>query len=250
VQDQERRRIARELHDGLGQLLAAAKMNVSHVLKEKDKLSVNTARHVEENSQLIEEALTEIRTLSYLLHPPLLDELGLPSALRTYIDGFAERSKISVTLQLSSDLGDLPKDQELCVFRVAQECLTNIHRHSGSATALVRLSRSSSHIELEIKDHGRGLPEEIRSKIASGVSAGVGFRGMQERVTPSGWCADGSVQRKWHIRCRGAADCRRAVTKDLHRTNRVIGAIIQIRSLVRGLVAAIRTFKFPVLQGN
>lgn len=116
VQDQERRRIARELHDGLGQLLAAAKMNVSHVLKEKDKLSVNTARHVEENSQLIEQALTEIRTLSYILHPPLLDELGLPSALQTYIDGFAERSKISVKQQLSSDLGDLPKDQELCLF--------------------------------------------------------------------------------------------------------------------------------------
>jgi PAS domain S-box-containing protein len=186
VQDQERRRIARELHDGLGQLLAAVKMNISQILREKDKLSVKTACCVEENSQLIEQGLKEIRTLSYLLHPPLLDELGLPSALRSYIDGFAQRSKISVALQLSSDLGDLPKDQELCLFRVAQECLTNIHRHSGSATASVRLSRSSSHIELEIKDHGQGLPEEIQSKIASGASAGVGFRGMQERVSQVG----------------------------------------------------------------
>jgi PAS domain S-box-containing protein len=186
IQDQEGRRIARELHDGLGQLLTALKMNVSQVLKEKDKLSVNTARCVEENSQLIEQGLTEIRTLSYLLHPPLLDELGLPSALKSYIDGFAERSKIGVTLQLNSDLGRLEKDQELCLFRVAQECLTNIHRHSGSATALVRLSRSSSQIELEIKDHGRGLPVEIQSKIASGVSPGVGFRGMRERVSQVG----------------------------------------------------------------
>jgi PAS domain S-box-containing protein len=186
MQDQERRRIARELHDGLGQLLAAVKMNVYQVLKEKEKLSVITARSVEENAQLIEQGLTEIRTLSYLLHPPQLDELGLTSALKSYIDGFAERSKISATLQLNSDLGQLQKDQELCLFRVAQECLTNIHRHSGSATAFVRLSRSSSHIELEVKDHGQGIPEEIQSKIASGVSAGVGFRGMQERVSQAG----------------------------------------------------------------
>ncbi len=186
MQDQERRRIARELHDGLGQLLAALKMNVSQVQKEKDKLTPNTARCVEENLRLIEQGLTEIRTLSHLLHPPLLDELGLPSALRSYIDGFAERSKINVTLQLNSDLGQLQEDQELCLFRVAQECLTNIHRHSGSATALVRLSRSSTHIELEIKDHGRGLPEEIQSDIASGVCAGVGLRGMKERVSQVG----------------------------------------------------------------
>jgi PAS domain S-box-containing protein len=186
MQDQERRRIARELHDSLGQLLTAVKMNVSQVLKERDKLSVDAARCVEENSQLIEQGLTEIRTLSHLLHPPLLDELGLACALKSYVDGFAARSKISVTLQLNSDLGQLEKDQELCLFRVAQECLTNIHRHSGSATALVRLSRSSSHIELEIKDHGRGLPVEIQSKIASGVCAGVGFRGMQERVSQVG----------------------------------------------------------------
>jgi PAS domain S-box-containing protein len=182
VQDQERRRIARELHDGLGQLLAAIGMNVGQVMKEKANLSPATARYVEENSRLVEQALSEIRTLSYLLHPPMLDELGLSSALKSYAAGFAERSKINVDLELSTDLGPLPKNHELCLFRIAQECLTNIHRHSGSPKAIVRLARTSSGIELEIKDEGRGLDKDIQAKLASGESVGVGFRGMQERV--------------------------------------------------------------------
>jgi signal transduction histidine kinase len=186
MQDQERRRIARELHDGLGQLLAAISMNVGRVMKEKAKLSPATERCVEENSRLVEQALTEIRTLSYLLHPPMLDELGLPSALKSYAQGFAERSKINVGLELNSDLGHLPKDQELCLFRIAQECLTNVHRHSGSPEATVRLVRTSSGIELEIKDEGRGLDKDIQAKLASGESVGVGFRGMQERVRQIG----------------------------------------------------------------
>jgi PAS domain S-box-containing protein len=186
VQDQERRRIARELHDGLGQLLAAIGMNVGQVMKEKDKLNPATARCVEENSHLVEQALTEIRTLSHLLHPPMLDELGLASALKSYTQGFAERSKISVDLELISDLGQLPKDHELCLFRIAQECLTNVHRHSGSSTAMVRLARTFNGIELEIKDEGCGLDKHLQAKLASGENVGVGFRGMQERVTQIG----------------------------------------------------------------
>lgn len=186
MQDQERRRIARELHDGLGQLLAAISMNAGQVMKEKAKLSPATARCVEENSCLVEQALAEIRTLSYLLHPPMLDELGLSSALKSYAAGFAERSKINMDLELNSDLGQLPKDHELCLFRIAQECLTNVHRHSGSPKATVRLARTPSGIELEIKDEGRGLDEDIQARIASGESVGVGFRGMQERVRQIG----------------------------------------------------------------
>jgi PAS domain S-box-containing protein len=186
MQDQERRRIARELHDGLGQLLAAIGINVGQVMKEKANLSPATARYVEENSRLVEQALSEIRTLSYLLHPPMLDELGLSSALKSYAAGFAERSKINVDLELNTDPGPLPKNHELCLFRIAQECLTNIHRHSGSAKAIVRLARTSSGIELEIKDEGCGLDKDIQAKLASGESVGVGFRGMQERVRQIG----------------------------------------------------------------
>jgi signal transduction histidine kinase len=182
VQDTEKRRIARELHDGVGQLLAAIGMNVSQVMQEKDKLSPATARRVHENLDLIAQASAEIRTVSYLLHPPMLDEMGLRFALKSYTDGFAERSKISVELQIGSDLGRLPQECEVSLFRVVQECLTNVHRHSNSSTALVRLSRTASEVKLEVIDNGIGIKEDIRSSIASGVSAGVGFRGMQERV--------------------------------------------------------------------
>ncbi|MGH9741975.1 MAG: PAS domain S-box protein [Candidatus Acidiferrum sp.] len=186
VQDAERRRIARELHDGAGNLLAGIAMNVGQVLKEEDKLSPETARCARENSILIGRAVAEIRTVSYLLHPPLLDEVGLQSAIKWYVDGFTERSKINVTLELAPDLPRLSEDYELSLFRVVQECLTNVHRHSGSFTALVRLNSTPRAVTLEIKDGGRGIPEEILSKLDSGASVGVGFRGMQERVNQIG----------------------------------------------------------------
>ena len=185
VQDGERRRIARELHDGVGQLLVAIGLNVAHVMNERNKLSPAVARCVEENFDLISQAAAEIRTVSYLLHPPLLDEVGLQSALKVYLEGFTERSKIDVALDLNC-AERLPQDYELSLFRIAQECLTNIHRHSGSSTAFVRLSRTPGQVTLEVKDAGRGISEEIQSKIASGTGSGVGFRGMQERVKQIG----------------------------------------------------------------
>jgi PAS domain S-box-containing protein len=190
VQDEERRRIARELHDGVGQLLAAMSMNAASLTQEKSKLSPDAARSVEENSRLIEQVSTDIRTMSYLFHPPLLDEMGLDSALKWYVSGFAERSKIAAKLELSADCGRLPQDYELCLFRIAQECLTNVHRHSGSSTALVRLLRSEREIRLEVSDEGVGINRETQSKIASGETAGVGLRGMRERVRHLG----GSVE--------------------------------------------------------
>jgi PAS domain S-box-containing protein len=182
VQDEERRRIARELHDGVGQLLSAVGMNVSQILREKGKLSPAAIRSAEDMTFSIERASAEIRTVSYLLHPPMLDEIGLPTALRWYADGFAERSKIKVAVEVPGDFPRLIQDYELSLFRIAQESLTNIHRHSGSFTAFIRLSCVDEKVELEIRDEGKGINQEIQSKINSGASVGVGFRGMQERV--------------------------------------------------------------------
>ena len=182
VQDAERRRIARELHDGVGQLLVAIGMNVAQVMKESGKLSSTAARCVEENSRLIDQASADIRTVSYLLHPPMLDEVGLRSALQMYLEGFAVRSKIKISMELDRNVGRLPQDQELSLFRIAQECMANIHRHAGSTTALVRLSKVSGQIELVVKDSGQGISKDVQSKINAGVCAGVGLRGMQERV--------------------------------------------------------------------
>ena len=182
LQDEERRRIARELHDGVGQLLAAMSMNAAGLDLEKSKLSPEARRCAEDNSKLIEQVSADIRTMSYLFHPPLLDDIGLDSALKWYVEGFSERSKIAAKLELSADHERLPQDYELCLFRIAQECLTNIHRHSGSPTALVSLVRSSDEVKLEVSDEGKGLDQETKAKIAAGETAGVGLRGMQERV--------------------------------------------------------------------
>lgn len=186
VQDEERRRIARELHDGVGQLLAAMSMNVAKVVGEKSNLSEEAARCAEENFNLIDQISKDIRTVSYLLHPPLLDEMGLHSALKWYIDGFTERSKIAANLEFPVDLERLPHDYELCLFRITQECLTNIHRHSGSLTAQVRLSRTPGEVKLEVRDEGKGINQQTQGTIVSGMSTGVGLRGMQERVKQIG----------------------------------------------------------------
>ncbi len=185
-QDEERRRIARELHDGVGQLLAAVGMNLSRVEAEKGKLSPSVARCVEENSRMLQQVTGEIRTVSHLLHPPLLDEVGLESALRWYVEGFAERSKVSVNLELPQDLERLPQECELTLFRVVQECLTNIHRHSGSSTATVRISRNDTEAKLEVKDDGGGMSQKRQMEIYSGESSGVGLRGMRERMRQIG----------------------------------------------------------------
>jgi two-component system, NarL family, sensor kinase len=186
LQDQERRRIARELHDGVGQLLAALSMNISAISTEESRLSPGVARNMEESRSLIDQAISEIRTISYLLHPPLLDEVGLISALNEYVNGFGERSNIRVSLDLPSDLERLPRDVELSIFRIVQECLTNVHRHSGSATARVHLSQKPGEIQLQVSDQGRGINREIQDKFLAGKSSGVGLRGMRERIRQLG----------------------------------------------------------------
>jgi len=158
AQDDEQRRIARELHDSVGQLLVGISMNISFVQSEAHKLSPSVAKCVSDNAQLLEQVTREIRTLSHLLHPPLLDEAGLASAIRWYIEGFADRSKIDVKLDIPSDFGRLPNDAEIAIFRVIQECLTNIHRHSDSRTATILIKRDGEYLTAEVSDTGQGDP--------------------------------------------------------------------------------------------
>lgn len=134
-----------------------------------------------ENAALVETISTEIRTISCLLHPPLLDELGLRSALSWYVEGFSERSQIKVDLEIATDFGRLSTELETAIFRIVQECLTNIHRHSGSKTASIRIVRDDGTLVLEVRDEGRGMAPERLSDIQSRGS-GVGIRGMRERV--------------------------------------------------------------------
>jgi two-component system NarL family sensor kinase len=124
----------------------------------------------------------EIRTISYLLHPPLLDELGLPSALRWYIQGFSERSKIKVELDIPENFGRLSQERETAIFRLVQESLTNIHRHSESSVAKIRITRSAGDVRVEVEDRGKGIPPEKQSELASPGTPGVGIRGMRERI--------------------------------------------------------------------
>jgi signal transduction histidine kinase len=189
LQDQERRRIARELHDSVGQCLAALRMNLSgvetEVTSEMERLT-KTAAALADSAALVDEMTTEIRTISYLLHPPMLDEAGLASALRWYIQGFSERSKISVHLDVSKDFERLPTDLETAIFRVIQECLTNIHRHSESPVANIRITRTDGSVQIEVQDQGKGIPLEQLSGIAYSATAGVGIGGMRERIRQLG----------------------------------------------------------------
>jgi two-component system, NarL family, sensor kinase len=131
---------------------------------------------------LVEQVSLEIRTISHLLHPPLLDIAGLVSALRWYVDGFSERSKIKVDLDVPSDFGRLPDEVEIAIFRIVQECLTNIHRHSGSATTNITLSREDDRVTIQVRDDGKGIPKERQRELLESGRAGIGFGGMRERL--------------------------------------------------------------------
>jgi signal transduction histidine kinase len=185
LQDEERRRIARELHDGVGQTLAALSMNLSTIGGDIARL-VKTASAVTDSAALVADMSADIRTISYLLHPPLLDEAGLSSALRWYIEGFAERSGIKVDLNVPEDFERLPRDLETAIFRVVQECLTNIHRHSKSPVARVSVARSGGDVRVAVEDEGQGIAPEKQVEIMSTGLPGVGLRGMRERLRQLG----------------------------------------------------------------
>jgi signal transduction histidine kinase len=176
-QDKERRRIARELHDSVGQYLTALGMIIGGVRQTARDLPQNVLDQLEQAVQAIRACSSEVRTISHLLHPPLLEELGLASAARWYVQGFAERSGIQVQLEIPENLERLGDEVELVLFRVLQESLTNVHRHSGSKTAAVRIGSDSRQVWLEVCDRGKGLPGN-----RAATRPGVGINGMQERV--------------------------------------------------------------------
>jgi PAS domain S-box-containing protein len=180
IQDQERRRIARELHDSLGQYLAGLKIALE-MLSGSPQSEKNQAL-LAECSEILEKSIAETRTLSHLLHPPLLDEAGFASAASWFVSGFSERSGIPVSLDLPPDLPRPSEAVEIALFRVLQESLTNVHRHSRAASAEIKVEADAEQITMEIRDHGRGMPEEVLEQIEEGTKLGVGLAGMRERI--------------------------------------------------------------------
>jgi len=181
VQDEERRKLARDLHDSTGQTLTALKINVA-LLEATCPPQPSARVLMSEVVALADQAIQEIRTMSYLLHPPLLDEVGFACAAEWYVEGFAKRSGINVSLDFSP--GErLPRRTELALFRVLQESLTNVHRHSGATTVKVDFQRHSRDVILEILDFGRGISAERLARLReTSADAGVGLAGMRERM--------------------------------------------------------------------
>ena len=184
VQDQERRRIARELHDSLGQYLIDAKMKLDSLVCD---VLPGQAELLAAAQQSIAHSLIETRTISYLLHPPLLDEAGLISAVRWYVEGFAKRSGIETKFELPTEVDRLPDGIELALFRILQESLTNVHRHSGSSRVDIELTRAKDCITLAVRDFGCGMPPAALERFhRNGSYSGVGLGGMRERAADLG----------------------------------------------------------------
>ena len=189
MQDEERRRIGREMHDSLGQYLSVLKMKLDTIAYDpRTGSAIATRQEVQESAALVEECVKEVRTISYLLYPPMLEELGLKSAIPWYLDGFSKRSGIRTTFEIAEDFERLPRDAELILFRVLQESLTNVHRHSGSTTANVRVRRTPEAVVLEVTDRGKGVPADVLEESARDWigTPGVGLRSMNHRVRQFG----------------------------------------------------------------
>jgi signal transduction histidine kinase len=182
LQDSERRKVARELHDSVGQYLTGLKINVEQLLSTNPNLSPAHLKLLSDTVDLTDRSITEVRTISHLLHPPLLDEVGLESATRWYADGFAQRCGLRINLQLGEISTRLPKEVELALFRVLQEALTNVHRHANAKSIDIALSCRDGRVVLSIQDDGRGISREILVRFRSGLASGVGLAGMRERI--------------------------------------------------------------------
>jgi PAS domain S-box-containing protein len=185
-QDDERRKIARNLHDSAGQYLAGLKMCLDRA-RRQDGVPAPAKENLDEAGEMIKNCESEIRTLSYLLHPPLLEELGLVSSARWFVDGFATRSGVRVNLEASPELGRLDEAIELTLFRILQECLTNIHRHSGSETAAIKIESNAQEVSLVVSDQGKGIAQrKVGFWSAPAPREGVGINGMRERLKELG----------------------------------------------------------------
>jgi signal transduction histidine kinase len=181
IRDEERRRVAHELHESTAQVLATLSMNLC-VLGDVDRaVNATESKLITESAVLVDGLLGEVRQLSHLLHPPTLDEMGLPSAIQWYSEQFAKRTNISVTFQIPNDFGRLSREKEIAMFRVVQEALANVQEHSGSAAASIRLSKGAGHVSVQVSDLGKGM-----SAKPSPESTGVGINGMRERLRQLG----------------------------------------------------------------
>ena len=181
VQDEERRHIARELHDTAGQTMTVVNMKMQRLLQKIKQTAPELTSEPEVIQGLLDKLNQDIRTTSYLLHPPLLDESGLAAALPWYVRGLSERGGIDIRLDVSENLGRLPQDMELVIFRLIQECLTNVHRHSGSKTARIGIVRDEGRIRIDVTDQGKGISRDRLAEIQA-LGTGLGIRGMRERV--------------------------------------------------------------------
>lgn len=198
LQDSERRRVARELHDGIGQYFAGLAMNL-HALQRSEIPAEKKAQLLAQCLELVEQGMGETRTLSHLLHPPLLDEAGFTSAAKWYVEGFSQRSKIEVKLEAPVEQERMPYEIELVLFRVLQEGLTNIHRHSGSPSAVVRLEATAARAQLTVTDYGRGISaERLEQFDRTSTGMGVGLAGARERVSEIGG--------QFEVRCNGGTE--------------------------------------------
>jgi len=183
LQDEERRRIARDLHDITGQKIAVLSMSLDRLARLTEQRKPEAKDSIKESRDIVSQIGEEIRTLSYILHPPLLDECGLASAVHWYAEGFQKRSAIKLEVEVDSDLPRLPADAETTLFRVVQESLTNVHRYSGSSSAKIRISKTSGEVLLEVIDYGHGIKSgTARSKLDGPAPLGVGIPGMRERL--------------------------------------------------------------------
>lgn len=183
LQDSERRRIARELHDSVGQFLVGLKINLSQLEKGS---AGNSEKLLRETLDLTDYALQEVRTISHLLHPPLLEELGFLSAARWYVDEYGKRSQVQVSLRIEKSIGRLPREIEIALFRVLQESLTNVYRHAAAGSVDISIARREGLVVLTVADDGKGIPPEVLSRFDGGAAPGIGLAGMRERLAEFG----------------------------------------------------------------
>jgi signal transduction histidine kinase len=226
MQDEERRRIARELHDSTAQNLLGAALGIGQALRLAPRLKPVAKAALQESCALIEQSQREIRTVAYLLHPPMLDELGLPAALRWFSGGFAKRTEIAVDLDIATNVDRMSSELEAALFRVAQESLTNVHRHSGSTKVRLGLRLSdppgaAPSVVLEIEDNGRGMPADIDERPSSTrrshdlQNMGIGLAGMRERLRQfGGWLDINSTARGTTVRVTVPLSGKEALTDD------------------------------------